>query len=230
MKQKITLALLLVCAEAVAGPRGHLDYEAEVKNPEKRLPILAEARQFLRQAEATETNRMETLALCLSRCEQLLWVRPDDVFAEALVILAEATWLKGQPDRALEVLKEYDKILKLSGISTAKKGVPFSERTDYQAEVLRGRICEQKGVAARQAEDQEAARSALTASWRCFASAAALAGHGVDSPAARKAEEVKRLIPIVRIHPLNIQTNTTNQAPHDTSLRAVGALRRWMRR
>jgi hypothetical protein len=220
MKRNIILVLLLACAEAVAGPRGHRDYEAEVKNPEKRLPILAEARQFLRQAEATETNRTESLALCLNRCEQLLWVRPDDVFAEALVILAEATWLKGQPDRALQILKEYDKILKLSGISTAKKGVSFSERADYQAEALRGRIHEQKGMAALQTKDQDAARVALTESWRCFASAAALAGRGVDCPAARKAEEVKALIPIMRIHPLDIQTNTANQAHQDTSLRA----------
>jgi len=206
MKREITVFLLLVVTvKALAGSAPHLDYVDQVKNPEKRLPILAEARQLLRQAEAIETNRTETIALCLNRCEQLLWVRPDDVFAEALVILAEATWLKGQPDRALQVLKEYDKILRMSGLSTAKRGTSFSERTDYQAEVLRGRIHEEKGRTALKAGDDDTARTALTKSWRSFASAAALAGRGVDSPAASKAKEVKRLIPIIATSALEIQ-------------------------
>lgn len=213
MKQAIILALFLAGPAAFAGPRAHLAYVAEVKNPEKRLPILAEARQFLRQAEATETNRTETLALCLNRCEQLLWGGPDDVFAEALVIHAEATWIKGSPERALQVLTEYGKIIRMSGLSTAKKGEPFSDRTDYQAEVLRGRIYEQKGLVALQANDHDTARNALTASWRAFASAAALAGRGSDSPASGKAEEVKRLIPITSTNSLEIQKETANKMP-----------------
>lgn len=101
MRPKIIIVYLLACTQAVAWPRARVDYMTEVKNPERRLPILEEARQLLREAKASETNRVETLDLCLDRCEQLLWVRPDDVFVEALVILAEITWLKGQPDRAL---------------------------------------------------------------------------------------------------------------------------------
>ncbi len=213
MKRYLTNLLLAAAGTALAGPRGHLDYVAEVKNPQKRLPILAEAREFLRQAEATETNRTETLALCLNRCEQLLWVGPDDIFAEALVILAEATWLKGQPDRALQVLTEYDKILRMSGISTTKRGTPYSERTDYQAEFLRGRIHEQKGRAALQAGDHDTARGTLTESWRCFASAAALAGRNIDSPASGKAAEVKRLIPITSTNSLEMQKETANKMP-----------------
>lgn len=218
MRQKIIIVLLLACTQAVAWPRARLDYMTEVKNPERRLPILAEARQLLREAKASETNRVKTLTLGLNRCEQLLWVRPDDVFVEALVILAEITWLKGQPDRALEILKEYDKIIRMSGLSSAKKGVSFSDRIDYQTEMLRGRIHEQKGIAALQAKDQETVRDALTESGSYFASAASLAGCGVDSPAAHKVAEVKRLIPIVRILPHGIQTNTANQALQDTSL------------
>ncbi len=213
MRRYLTILLLAAASTALAGRRAHLDYVAEVKNPQKRLPILSEARQLLRQAGATETNRTETLALCLKRCEQLLWVRPDDVFAEALVIFAEATWLKGQPERALQVLDEYDKILRMSGLSTAKKGTPYSERTDYQAAVLRGRIHEEKGRTALQTGDHDTARAALTESWRSFASAAALAGRGVDSPATRKAKEVKRLIPITSTNSLEMQKETANKMP-----------------
>ena len=101
MRPKIIIVYILACTQAVAWPRARLDYMTEVKNPERRLPILAEARQLLREAKASETNRVKTLTLGLNRCEQLLWVWPDDVFVEALVILAEITWLKGQPDRAL---------------------------------------------------------------------------------------------------------------------------------
>ena len=51
MKRRIILLFLAVATTAFAGSSPHLDYVDQVKISEKRLAILAEARQFLRQAD-----------------------------------------------------------------------------------------------------------------------------------------------------------------------------------